>query len=163
MQRKNNSTHLLKLNSGVPRTSLGSSFWRDLLYMAARLPKKDMGVCFTQGFIPEGMPGKWCGRRPTPPYGHSLWHVLRHRTLTSVRNILMWKCGQKPCPGGKRWRCIAKARGLGLRTHRCKKVSLVLPEKTPLHIHKIIFPKTKPEVDRYANFAKNVLFIEKLD
>ena len=33
-------THLLKLNGGVPRTSLGSSFWRDLLYMAARLLKK---------------------------------------------------------------------------------------------------------------------------
>ena len=50
-----------------------------------------------------------------------------------------------------------------LRTCRCKKVSRVLPEKTPLHIHKIIFPKTKSKVDRYANFAKIVLFTEKLE
>ena len=30
----------MKLNSGVPGTSLGLSFWRDLLYMAVRLPKR---------------------------------------------------------------------------------------------------------------------------
>ena len=36
-------THLLKLNSGVPGMSLGSSFWRDLLYTAAWLPKKARG------------------------------------------------------------------------------------------------------------------------
>ena len=38
-QLKNTSMHLLKLNSRVPRTSLGSSFQRDLLYMAAKLAK----------------------------------------------------------------------------------------------------------------------------
>ena len=36
-------THLLKLNGGVPRMSLGSSFQRDLLYTAAWLLKKVVG------------------------------------------------------------------------------------------------------------------------
>ena len=36
-------THLLKLNGRVPRMSLGSSFQRDLLHTAARLPKKVRG------------------------------------------------------------------------------------------------------------------------
>ena len=41
-------THLLKLNSGVPGTSLGSSFWRDLLYMASE--KKVLGYIL-HGFL----------------------------------------------------------------------------------------------------------------
>ena len=47
-------THLLKLNSGVPGTSLGLSFWRDLLYMAARLLKKRCWDTFYMGFYTEG-------------------------------------------------------------------------------------------------------------
>ena len=43
-------THLLKLNGGVPGMSLGSSFWRDLLYTAARLPKKAWGYVL-HGFL----------------------------------------------------------------------------------------------------------------
>ena len=35
--------HLLKLNGRVPGMSLGSSFQRDLLCTAARLPKKALG------------------------------------------------------------------------------------------------------------------------
>ena len=42
--------HLLKLNGGVPGMSLGLSFWRDLLYTAAKLLKKGLGVCL-HGFL----------------------------------------------------------------------------------------------------------------
>ena len=45
-------THLLKLNSRVPRMSLGSSFKRDLLYMAAWLPKKARGYGL-HGFLDQ--------------------------------------------------------------------------------------------------------------
>ena len=45
-------THLLKLNGRVPGTSLGSSFQRDLLYMAAMASEKGMGIHFTWVFIP---------------------------------------------------------------------------------------------------------------
>ena len=49
-------THLLKLNGRVPGTSLGLRFHRDLLYTAARLPKKGMGIQITQVFIPDDGP-----------------------------------------------------------------------------------------------------------
>ena len=39
VQQKNNSNDLLKLNGRAPGIVLESSFWRDLLYMAAWLQK----------------------------------------------------------------------------------------------------------------------------
>ena len=104
-------THLLKLNGGVPRTSLALSFWRDLLYMAAKLLKKGMGMHFTLVFILEEMSGKWHGQWPVPPYGHSLWCILCHYTLMSVHDIPAWKHGwnlHHEENGG----CIAKTRDL---------------------------------------------------
>ena len=50
--RRITQMHLLKLNGRVPRTSLGSSFWRDLLYTAARFPKKALGYIL-HGFLYE--------------------------------------------------------------------------------------------------------------
>ena len=49
-------THVLKLNGGMPGTSLGLSFRRDLLYTAAKLPKKAWGY-INMGFIPGEMSG----------------------------------------------------------------------------------------------------------
>ena len=51
--RRITQTHLLKLNGGVPRMSLGLSFQRDLLYTAAKLPKKVWGYVYT-GFYTGG-------------------------------------------------------------------------------------------------------------
>ena len=78
--------HLLKLNGGVPRMSLGSSFLRDLLYMANMLPIK------AWGYVLHGC-------------------ILHHCALTLVHNVPAWKCRQKPCldeSGGR----VAKTGGL---------------------------------------------------
>ena len=57
----------LKLNGGVPRMSLGLSFWSDLLYMAAWLLKKARDTCYT---------GFYTGRNPTDDVGDGLHHLL---------------------------------------------------------------------------------------
>ena len=50
----NNSMHLLKLKGRVPRMSLGLNFWRDLLYTAAKVPKKAWGVCLHRFLYQRG-------------------------------------------------------------------------------------------------------------
>ena len=55
--RRITQTHLLKSNDGMPQISLGLSFWRELLYTAAKLPKKGIGIHLTQVFIPGEMSG----------------------------------------------------------------------------------------------------------
>ena len=93
-------THLFKLNGGVPRMSLGLSFQRDLLYMAARLPKK-VRDCTLHRLLYQRRSDKWCGQWPTPPTELLFWCILRHCMSMSVCDILAWKCGWKPRHGVK--------------------------------------------------------------
>ena len=56
--RRITQTHLLKLNGGVPRMSLGSSFWRDLFVHGWQASEKGEGTQITRVFILERMSNK---------------------------------------------------------------------------------------------------------
>ena len=137
-------THLLKLNGRVPRMSLWSSFWRDLLYTAASLPKKGKGLCITQIFIPEENIWQIAWAMAHTTFWNSLWHILHHRMSTLVHNIPAWKYGQES-HHGENGSCVTKTKGLGNAYAHAKKVSHTIPGKTPLHLYNSQNTSKKPK------------------
>ena len=99
-------THLLKFNGRVPRTSLGWSFWRDLLYTAVRLPKK--GTNYT-GFYTRGK-----------HLANDMDDGPRHLTHTPC-DTFFW---QKP-HHGENGSCVTKTKGLGYMYASAKRSALI--------------------------------------
>ena len=126
--------HLLKLNGGVPRMSFGSSFQGDLLYMAAKLLKKAWGNIYTH-FYTRGNVWLMTWAMAVPPYGHSFWHILCHHALTSVHDVLAWKCGQKPHHRNNVG-CVAKTGGLGSMLTSAKGSAVIYRRITITYIKK---------------------------
>ena len=133
-QLKNNSMHLLMLNSRVPRTSLGLSFQRDLLYTAAKLPKKVWGV-HLHGFLYR----RGC---PVNDVGYSLCHLTDiHCDMFYITVLQCWyrmyrrgSTGRNHIMEGKDGGALPRPEALTLRSPVQKGQPHVTRENTITHV-----------------------------
>ena len=106
--------HLLRLNGRVPRMNLGSSFWRDLLYMAAWLQKKWRDKCYTDFYT---------GRNLTNEVTTSQHWYMTYCCCNIDRNHIMGK-----------WQLHNQDQQSWLHICWCKKARHTGPGKLPLHM-----------------------------
>ena len=130
--RRITQTHLFRLNGGVPTMSLESSFWRDLLYMAAWLQKKWGDIHYIDFYT---------RRNPTNDVGKCLCHLPN--ILYDAFYITAQQCRYVMyCRGNTGGNCITggngghitKTDGLGYTYASAKRSATLDRGQIPLHI-----------------------------